>query len=96
MWHLRTCCGGVQKGELRGATFHSQVVDEEMTKEKQAKADEDAKAQGKEKADPVEPATKSESKQVWDWRVQNDNKPLWTRSPKEVCASGSCMLLPLF
>ena len=24
--------------------------------------------------------------EVWDWRVQNDNKPLWTRSPKEVSA----------
>ncbi len=63
------------------------VVDEEATKEKQAKADEEAKAAGKEAADPVEPAMRSESKEIWDWRVQNDNKPLWTRSPKEVCAN---------
>lgn len=61
-----------------------QVVDEEATKEKQIKADEEAKEAGKEAADPVEPATRSESKEVWDWRVQNDNKPLWTRTPKEV------------
>lgn len=27
---------------------------------------------------------KSESRQVWDWKVANENKPLWTRSPKEV------------
>ncbi|CAL8468307.1 g7847 [Coccomyxa elongata] len=65
-------------------TEYEQVVDEEATKEKQAKADEEAKAAGKEAADPVEPAMRSESKEIWDWRVQNDNKPLWTRSPKEV------------
>jgi len=32
----------------------------------------------------VEPVMKSESKEVQDWAVQNDNKPLWTRSPKDV------------
>ncbi|EIE19325.1 heat shock protein Hsp90 [Coccomyxa subellipsoidea C-169] len=65
-------------------TEYEQVVDDEATKEKQAKADEEAKEAGKEAADPVEPATRSESKEVWDWRVQNDNKPLWTRTPKEI------------
>ena len=62
----------------------AQVLDETATKEKQEKADEEAKKEGKEGADPVEPVMKSEGKDVWDWRVQNDNKPLWTRSPKEV------------
>lgn len=57
------------------------------TKEKQATADEEAKKEGKEAADPVEAVTKSEAREEWDWRVQNDNKPLWTRSPKEVSAS---------
>ena len=69
------------------------MVDEEATKEKQAKADEEAKAAGKDAADPVEPAMRSESKEIWDWRVQNDNKPLWTRSPKEVCTLRSCLSL---
>ena len=77
----------------------SQVPDEDSTKEKQAKADEEAKKEGKEAADPVEPVTKSEGREVWDWRVQNDNKPLWTRSPKEVsalpvCASASVLHEP--
>ena len=62
------------------------MPDEDSTKEKQAKADEEAKKEGKESADPVEPVTKSEGREAWDWRVQNDNKPLWTRSPKDVSA----------
>ena len=62
----------------------SQVLDETATKDKQDKADEEAKKEGKEKAEPVDPVMKSEGKDVWDWRVQNDNKPLWTRSPKDV------------
>ena len=61
-----------------------QVLDEAATKEKQEKAEEEAKKEGKEKANPVEPVMKSEGKDVWDWRVQNDNKPLWTRTPKDV------------
>ena len=60
------------------------MLDEAATKDKQDKADEEAKKEGKEKAEPVEPVMKSEGKDVWDWRVQNDNKPLWTRSPKDV------------
>ena len=28
--------------------------------------------------------TKTEWREAFDWRVQNDNKPLWTRAPKEV------------
>lgn len=27
---------------------------------------------------------KTDYEDVWDWRVENDNKPLWTRSPKDV------------
>ena len=60
------------------------MPDEAATKDKQAKADEEAKKEGKEAADPVEPVMKSEGREAWDWRVQNDNKPLWTRSPKDV------------
>jgi hypothetical protein len=25
---------------------------------------------------------KTEYQDVWDWRVENDNKPIWTRPPK--------------
>jgi len=32
----------------------------------------------------VEPVMKTEYEDVWNWRVENDNKPLWTRSPKDV------------
>lgn len=59
-----------------------QVLDEAATKEKQEKAEEEAKKEGKEKADPVEPVMKSEGKDVWDWRVQNDNKPSGRAPPR--------------
>ncbi len=32
----------------------------------------------------VEPVMKTDYEDAWDWRVENDNKPLWTRSPKDV------------
>ena len=64
-------------------------MDEEKTAEKQRQADEEAKEAGKEGgADPVEPVYKYEPKTTVDWAVQNDNKPLWTRSPKEVRGDG--------
>lgn len=50
----------------------------------QAEADEKAKAEGKEGADPVAPVMKTEWKEEESFKVQNDNKPLWVRSPKEV------------
>ena len=62
-----------------------QVPDEEATKKKQEEADAKAKEEGKDKADPVQPVMKTQSKSVQDWLVQNDNKPLWTRPPREVC-----------
>ena len=65
-----------------------QVPDEAATAKKQAEADEAARKEGKEQADPVEPQTKSQSREEWDWAVQNDSKPLWTRSPREVFAPG--------
>ncbi len=43
-----------------------------------------AKEEGKEAADPVEPVTRTVSKSSEAWQVQNDSKPLWTRSPREV------------
>ena len=32
----------------------------------------------------VDDVTKTEYEDVWEWEVQNDNKPIWTRNPKEV------------
>ena len=64
----------------------TQVEDADATKEKQEAADNAAKEAGKEAADPVEPVMKTEPVVSQDWVVQNDNKPLWTRSPKEVGA----------
>ena len=61
-----------------------QVPDEAATAKKQAEADEAAKKEGKDQAEPVEPQTKSQPREEWDWAVQNDAKPLWTRSAREV------------
>ena len=30
----------------------------------------------------VEPVTKTDYEEKWDWRVENENKPIWTRNPK--------------
>ncbi len=27
---------------------------------------------------------KTEYEEVWDWRLENENKPIWTRNPKDV------------
>ena len=62
-----------------------QSVDEEATAKKRQEAVDAAKAKG-EDADKVtvEPVKKSNKTTEWDWAVQNSNKPIWTRSPKEV------------
>ena len=61
-----------------------QVVDEEATAKKREEAEAAAKAAGEDKPVEVEPVKKLESSTEWDWAVQNSNKPIWTRSPKEV------------
>ena len=62
-----------------------QIVDEEATAKKRQEAVEAAKAKGEDEANvSVEDVKKSEKKTEWDWAVQNSNKPIWTRSPKEV------------
>ena len=43
-----------------------------------------AKEAGKKSADAVEPVMRTVSKSTADWAIQNDNKPLWTKSPREV------------
>jgi len=32
----------------------------------------------------IEAVTKTVYEDVWDWRLENDNKPIWTRNPKDV------------
>jgi hypothetical protein len=58
-----------------------QVVDEAATARKQADADKKAQEKGEEPAK-VEPVMKTDYEDVWGWRTQNDNKPIWTRNPK--------------
>jgi len=60
-----------------------QVADEEATKKKQEEEDTKAKEENREPKK-IEDVTKTEYEDVWDWEVQNDNKPIWTRNPKEV------------
>ncbi len=57
------------------------VVDDEATKRKQEAEDKKAQEKGEE-AKKVDPVLKTDYKEVWDWRVENENKPIWTRSPK--------------
>ncbi len=58
-------------------------MDEEATEKKRKEAEEAARAKGEEGEVTVEPVRKASTSTEWDWKVQNDNKPLWTRSPKE-------------
>eukprot|EP00239_Pterosperma_sp_CCMP1384_P001574 CAMPEP_0197855578 /NCGR_PEP_ID=MMETSP1438-20131217/26905_1 /TAXON_ID=1461541 /ORGANISM="Pterosperma sp., Strain CCMP1384" /LENGTH=796 /DNA_ID=CAMNT_0043470751 /DNA_START=61 /DNA_END=2451 /DNA_ORIENTATION=+ len=63
----------------------NQVLDEEATAKK--KEEEKKKAEEEEKEfdeSSVEPVMKTETEDVWDFRVENDDKPLWVRSPREV------------
>jgi heat shock protein 90kDa beta len=69
--------------ELWQATKESKTItDEAATAERQKAAD--AAAKEGEPPAKVEPVTKTDYVDVWGWRVQNDDKPLWTRSPKDV------------
>jgi heat shock protein beta len=63
-----------------------EVADEEATAKAQAEADAKAREGGDEAAaaEAVKPVTKTEWVPKEQWVVQNDNKPLWTRAPKEV------------
>lgn len=64
-------------------SVRKEVIDEEKTKEAQEKADKEAEEKGEEKKT-VEPIMKSDWEDVKKFMVQNDNKPLWVRSPKDV------------
>lgn len=61
-----------------------QVEDEEATKKAQEAADKKAQEEGKDAAEPVKPIMKTEYDEVKAFKVQNENKPIWTRAPKDV------------
>jgi len=66
-----------------------QVPREELDEEATAKAKkewEDKKTAGEEGVPEEEPAPtmKTTYDTVWDWRTQNENKPIWLKSPREV------------
>eukprot|EP00955_Chlamydomonas_euryale_P101078 365323-Chlamydomonas_euryale.AAC.5 len=59
------------------------VVDDEATKRKQEAEDKKAAEESREKTT-VEPVMKTEYTDSWDWRTENENKPIWVRNPKDV------------
>ena len=66
----------------------TEVTDEAATATARAewaarKAAAEAKGGAFAEAEPA-PLTKAEWATTWSWKVQNDNKPIWVRSPKEV------------
>jgi heat shock protein beta len=66
----------------------TQVVDDAATAAtsqdwEKRKAEAEAKGEAWSEEAP-KPVMKTDWKTSWDWKVQNDNKPIWMRSPKEV------------
>ncbi|XP_078572625.1 endoplasmin-like isoform X3 [Branchiostoma floridae x Branchiostoma japonicum] len=59
----------------------AEEADEEKKEEEE---DEDAKVEEDDEEEEKKPKTKSVEKTTWDWELMNENKPLWTRPPKEV------------
>lgn len=59
------------------------TVDEEATAKEQEKENEAAEKEGRE-AKTVDPVTKTEYEEKWDWSIQNENKPIWLQDPKAV------------
>ncbi|XP_035675390.1 endoplasmin-like isoform X4 [Branchiostoma floridae] len=70
-------------------TVEEPIDDEEAEEEadeekKEEEEDEDAKVEEDDEEEEKKPKTKSVEKTTWDWELMNENKPLWTRPPKEV------------
>ena len=84
--HVESCCRTSNSAMQGLIECDPQVVDEDATEKKRKEAEEAARAKGEEGEVTVEPVKKASTSTEWDWTVQNDNKPLWTRSPKEVRA----------
>ncbi|XP_072181693.1 endoplasmin-like [Diadema setosum] len=62
--------------------------DEEEEAEKAAEEteteDEDVEVEDEDSEGEDKPKTKKVEKTTWDWRLMNENKPIWTRSPKDI------------
>jgi len=56
-----------------------QVPDDEATQKKKQELEEKG-----ESTEDMEPVMKTDYETVWDWTLQNENKPLWLQSPREV------------
>ena len=54
-----------------------QVVDDEATEKKKKELEEKG-----ESTEDLEPVMKTDYETVWDWTLQNENKPLWLQSPR--------------
>ena len=55
------------------------MIDEEATEKKKKELEEK-----EESTEDLEPVMKTEYDTVWDWTLQNENKPLWLQRPSEV------------
>lgn len=64
-------------------TVPKEVVDVEATEKAREEAKKKAEEEGKEPEE-VKEIMKTEYENVPDWIVQNENKPIWIRNPKEV------------
>jgi len=57
----------------------------EEEEKKKEKEDEDVEVEDEEESkDEKKPKTKQVEKTTWDWELMNENKPIWTRKPKDV------------
>ena len=61
-----------------------EATDKLIEQKKQEREEKIAKGEDPGPEEAVTPITKTEYDTVWDWQTQNENKPIWTRSPKEV------------
>ncbi|KAJ3041988.1 hypothetical protein HDV00_008279 [Rhizophlyctis rosea] len=59
-------------------------IEEEEDKPKDEEADEEVEDVSEEKEEDKKPKTKRVEKSVSDWELMNTNKPIWTRSPKDI------------
>ncbi|XP_019627224.1 PREDICTED: endoplasmin-like [Branchiostoma belcheri] len=72
------------KTETVEEPIDEEEAEEEADEEKKEEEDEDAKVEEEDEEEEKKPKTKSVEKTTWDWELMNENKPLWTRPPKEV------------
>nr|QRF54855.1 heat shock protein gp96 [Paracentrotus lividus] len=68
----------------------TETVEEPLDEDEEAAAEEEEKTEDEdveveeEKEEEEKPKTKKVEKTTWDWRLMNENKPIWTRMPKDI------------